>query len=372
MPTTRLTAAAALLALAATALTVSCSRPDAPAALSGAPRGIVIDRDGVVEVLDGTTGPAHPVAGEPLGGVAADPLSLSQVRQPASDTVAGLRDGKLIALDPAHPGTPRTIAPAGDWFPDAASTGAWTVTQSPDLGVCPAIPGTSAGTVRYRVEHFRLRDGAVLDAARYLPCRQRPAADTAAGLLVETLHPQAEPSGNGSTVLADVQLIDRKDLRTLRTVQADATLLDAAGETVLAFQQKCDRSDCVKAIGLTSGNQPKIGPLPNGGFLAGAGIMDLSGRYFASAAVSPDGSLNLVVCDLKSGTVRTLGTYASLIPGAPRDIEEDMPSAWSGSRLITANPQDGTLATYDAVSGRTETRSGLSTEGNLQVWGAQG
>jgi hypothetical protein len=187
---------------------------------------------------------------------------------------------------------------------------------------------------------------------------------------VDTLQPTAEKGDHGDSVPSDLQLVNPTSFQLIRTIQNDAVLVDAAGPTALAFSEDCHVASCLTAIGLDKNSTPKIGALPHGGMLTGSGILDRTGRYLASASVSPDGSLLLVVCDLQAGTVHDLGPYSSLIPGAARILEEDMPSVWSGSRLIAINPQGGTLTTYDAAHDQTASRSGLTTAGQLQVWGA--
>jgi hypothetical protein len=276
-----------------------------------------------------------------------------------------------VVLDPAKPATARTISPAGAWFPDASGDGGWTVTQSADTSLCPAIPGTSAGTIKYRLEHRRLSDGKREGAAHYLACRQRPVADTKAGLLVETLQTQARDDGHGQTVPTDLQLLDRQDFHVLRTLRTGATFIAASAGTVVFADFSCATQDCVKAVGLSSHDHPRIGRPAGDGTLTGGGLLDITGHYLAAPAFRPDNSVRLVVCDLKQGTTRDLGPYTSLIPGAPRSLEEDMPSVWSGDRLITVDPQGATLTVYDAATGRTDVRSGLTTSGNLQVWGAR-
>ncbi|WP_155123683.1 MULTISPECIES: hypothetical protein [unclassified Actinoplanes] len=148
----------------AAALSAACGQAGGPVAtLAGAPHGIVVNRGGVVEVLDDTTtGTVRQVTEQDTGGTSADPLAMTKVRQLAAHTIAGLRAGRLVALDPAHADRPRTVAPASDWFPDTALTGGWAVTESLNQPPCPAIDGTAAGTTRYRLERHDLSTGKTL------------------------------------------------------------------------------------------------------------------------------------------------------------------------------------------------------------------
>jgi hypothetical protein len=360
----------ALLAITGTLL-AACGGSGGSSALSGAPQDIVIDRGGAVEVLAQTTGAsAHVVAGADLGGKETDPLALTRVRQMSRHVIAGLRNGWLTVIDPAHPAKAHRIVPGSDWFPDAAQTGAWTLTQSSDANACGDFPGTQVSMPRFRLDHHRLDNGASEGRPFYLPCGMRPAGDVDAGLLVETYRQADNPDlAGGQDVPTDVQLVDRTNFHLLRTIATKATLFDASADTAVWGPQNCTTGPCVRATALNH-RKPVLGKAPDKATLVGAGSLDTTGRYLASAAQTPTGSLELVVCDLKTGTVTHLGDYASQTPGAAGLLSDDMPSVWSGSRFLAANPVTGTLIVYDTASHTHRERQGLTTGGILQVWGA--
>lgn len=365
MVTTKIaTRAVASVALAA-GLT-ACATISSTSALSDQPQGIVISNGGVVQILHDTTAASpRQVAGADAGG-------MTDVRQIDSHTVAGLRGGDLVSFDPAQPEDVRTIATAYEWFPAATGDSAWVVTETGDQPSCPAISGTPAGTVRYQLERRDLQNGSVQTPVRALPCRMHPVADTSAGLLVDTLHNQAETNSDGhsGSVPADIQLLDRDSLQTRRTVQANANVVAAAADTVVASRNNCSQGVCTTLQSLDGKSTPELGSLPQGGTLAPNGILDAGGRYLASAANTPDGYTELVVCDLSKGTVADLGPYKSLSPGATQQLTEEMPAVWSGTRLLIIDPQNNTLTSYQTTIGKIATRHGFAANSRLQVWGA--
>ena len=301
--------------------------------------------------------------------MAGDPLALIDIRQLDANTIAGIRGGRLLALNPEHPEKPRVIAPASTWFPDSQLTGGWTVTESLDQPACPGIGGTTAGTIRYRLERRSLASGTVISAARALPCRMRPIADLRSGLVVSVFQDRVIGKGHGGVVPADIQLVSPATFQPVRTVLTEAVVLQAAGNTVIAAKDDCRSGNCAVAVGMDNTDRAVLKSPADGGSFAGSGLLDPTGRYYAAAWIS-NGSTTLLVCDLREGTYHVLGPYFALTPGAPSSLPDDMPSVWSGSRLLIVDPSKGTLTAYDAKAGATSTRADLTTTGTLQVWGA--
>lgn len=356
-------------ACAAGLLLAGCGGPGVP--LSGPPTGVVLDRGGAVQVLDRMPGGhLRTVAGSSRAS-GSDPLALTDVRQLSPRRIAGLRQGRLVTLDPAHPATARAVAPATGWFPDSAGTGAWTVTEPVTARPCPDYPGGSSPMPRYRLEHRRLSNGSVERSPFLLPCGTRPLADTASGFLVETVPAGAHP--DHGEVPTEIRIVARGDFHVVRQLAADASLFDAAGGTVLYATSACAAEPCVHVVRPGARSRPRVGRLPHGGDLIGSGTLDATGRYLASASVSPDGdTFTLVVCDLRTGSVKDLGGYRTPTPGVVGVLAQDMPSLWSGSRFLFADPDTGVLTAYDAASGRRQRWTGLGTAVDAEVWGAAG
>ncbi|MDI5966833.1 hypothetical protein [Streptantibioticus silvisoli] len=316
-----------------------------------------------------------PASADPSRSANAPVFPLAGIRQLSAHLVAGIRGGDtLVAFDPAHPGSVRAVAPAGDWFPDRAGTGAWAVTEPNEpAGACPVVPHTRTQIPRYRLEHRDLASGAVEKAPFLLPCGMRPVADTARGLVVETVRPKTAPVAGA--LVTDVQLADPTTLHVTRQLARSATVFDAAGGTLLIDTPVCSGGPCERPLVVDGGFRPKVGALPHGGVLAGAGELDPTGRYLASADYTPGGGgrLSLVLCDLRAGTVKDLGAYPSGAQGhAAGRLQTDLPSLWSGTRFLFAAPGTGRLTSYDPTGPRTGTRTGLPTTAPLQVWGAAG
>jgi len=357
-----------LLSVAACASTTSSSSPS----LSGTPKGIVLDLAGQVEVLADLAGGApHATAGTATPGSASDPLALRQVAQLSATLVVGIEgsQGQLATVNPQAPGTPNLLASghALSWFPAANGRDLWAVRMSTDQS-CPLVEHGQIHLPRYQLGELDTT-GTMIEPFRLLGCGVLPISESSKGLVIKELTTATDTGTPSGRVLTNLDLLGTQD--ALKPLITDTNPLAAAGDTVVIAPRQCTSGSCVATYNLATGRQSAL-PVGSGDKVAtGAGTLDPTGRYYATAVLdNATHTTQLAVVDIQAGTATSIGAYSTYTAPSPGSLADDMPSVWSGDRFLALDPSTSTLLSYDASSGKTATHSGLDLKSSSGVWGA--
>jgi hypothetical protein len=327
---------------------------------------------GQVEVLADLAGAApQATAGTATPGSASDPLALRQVSQLSPNLVVGIEgsQGQLATVNPQSPGAPNLI-PSGhalSWFPAANGNGLWAVRMSTDQS-CPTIENGQIHLPRYQLGELDTT-GTMLEPFRLLGCGVLPISDSSKGLVAKELTTRTDSGTPDGRVLTNLDLLGANDAPT--PLITDTNPLAAAGDTVVIASRQCTKGSCVATYNVATGHQTAL-PVGNADAIAvGAGSLDPTGRYYATAVLdNTTHTTQLVVADIKAGTATTVGAYSTYTAPSPGSLADDMPSVWSGDRFLTLDPSTSALLSYDASSGKTTTHTGLDLKSSSGVWGA--
>ena len=332
----------------------------------------MLDLAGQVEVLADLTGSApQPTAGTATPGSASDPLALRQVAQLAPNLVVGIEgsQGQLATVNPQAPGTPNLI-PSGhalSWFPAADGHDLWAVRMSTDQS-CPTVAKGQIHLPRYQLGELDAT-GKMLEPFRLLGCGVLPISESTKGVVAKELTTATDTGTPSGRVLTNLDLLDAHDAPT--PLITDTNPLAAAGDTVVLAPRQCTKGSCVDTYNTATGQRS---PLPVGAgdkVAVGAGTLDSTGRYYATAVLdNATHATQLVVVDTKTGTATAVGPYSTYNAPNPGSLADDMPDVWSGDRFLALDPSTSTLLSYDASSDKTTTHTGLDLKSSSGVWGA--
>lgn len=332
----------------------------------------MLDLAGQVEILADVAGGApQATAGTATPGSAGDPLALRQVAQLSPTLVVGIEgsQGQLATVNPQAPGAPNLI-PSGQalsWFPAANGHDLWAVRMSTDQS-CPAVEHGQIHLPRYQLGELDAA-GSMIEPFRLLGCGVLPISESAKGLIVKELTTATDTGTPSGRVLTNLDLLGAQD--ALKPLITDTNPLAAAGDTVVIAPRQCTTGSCVATYNVSTGRQTAL-PVGSGDkAAAGAGTLDPTGRYYATAVLdNGTHATALVVVDIKNGTATSIGAYSTYTAPSPGSLADDMPSVWSGDRFLALDPSTSSLLSYDASSGKTGTHTGLDLKSSSGVWGA--
>jgi hypothetical protein len=358
--------AAAAAAIAAGLLTSACSADtgDQPA------QDMVLNLGGQVIRLDTIDAKPKTIGSYPTGGEGIDVYTLTDPRQMPSGEVVGIRDGTAVAIDLDEVEKATALAPAVGWFPAAAEQRIWTVTEPDNDTTCDRdeLPKTARSRVQV-AEHDT--NGRPAQRTLTLPCGVEPIADTAAGIVAEQITEEIPNEGNSATAQTAVVLLDKSG-RPDRTIAKSGSVLASAGHRIIMNVERCTDQTCTETDATvydTSTNKRHAFPECATGGPSGQGVIDNSGRWYATAVGAGDEHPSLVVIDLEKQTCQDLGSFPGLTEGT--DIPDNLSAVWSDTNLLLLDPSSGDVVTHNVLSDDTTRRQRpVDVTNGGQAWGA--
>ncbi|MEW2084440.1 hypothetical protein [Streptomyces sp. NPDC005283] len=355
---------ACAVALLVTVGTTGCSQDsaeDRPA------RGIVVNLGGEVALLNDLDAKPEIVGKRPDGTEALDAYRLTDPRQLRSGEIVGIHDGGAVSLTPEHPDRSVLLGEATAWFPAADGKKLWTVTEGSTAAECGGQELPRTVRAKFTVTK-RETTGRPSRQIVPLSCGIEPVAETAQGILAHQTTGDLT-AGKGAKAKTSVVLLNKDGTAVARVLAEAATALASSANRVVWRPDDCSASTCVKTYDAQE-NKTKDAPDCEGGNPIGAGVIDPSGRWYATAVGAAGGS-RVAVLDLDRNSCRDLGKFPSLLD-SDSDLDKTLAAAWSGSNLILLDQRSGELATLNAPSGRLERRDkAMSFTGGAQIWGAR-
>ncbi|MBN0049094.1 hypothetical protein JS756_34450 [Streptomyces actuosus] len=329
------------------------------------PRGIVLDLGGRVAVLDDINAKTKIVAERPDGTERLDVYRLTDSRQLASGQILGIQNGSVVAVDPRAPQKAVVLAPATSWFPATTENTVWAVTEEPAATACTGDEIPESVRARFTITEQAI-SGRPSGRTLTLPCGLQPIAETPLGILAQQTVRDVPASGNAKTAQTRIVVLDTNATAVDQVFDESATILSTAGSRLLWKQDECDGTTCVKAY--DTGTKATTVPTCAKGSLVGRGVLDRTGRWYASAIQSDDGT-HLAVLDLARNKCTDLGSNPSLSDN--NDLNGDVAASWSRFNLLVLDARSGSLTSIDAESGKKVVRDqALDVTQGAQVWGA--
>ncbi|MEU9009563.1 hypothetical protein AB0D12_07220 [Streptomyces sp. NPDC048479] len=352
--------AAAALGLIGTA---GCAQGDAA---DKTPRGIVVNLGGRIAVLEDINAKAKIVAERPEGTERLDVYQLTESRQLASGQILGIQDGSVVAIDAHTPQKAVVLAPATSWFPASRENAVWAVTEEPAATGCAGDKLPESVRARFTMTEHAV-SGRPSRRTLALPCGLQPIAETSKGILAHQTTGDVPASGNAKTAQTRIVLLNKNATAIDQVLEESATILSAAGPRVVWKQDDCNAATCVKAYDTGTKAAPKV-PTCAKGYPVGRGVLDQSGRWYASAIHADDGT-HLAVLDLAQNKCTDLGDNQSLSDN--NDLNADVAATWTKFSLLVLDARSGSLTSINAPSGKQEARDqDLDITQGAQVWGA--
>jgi hypothetical protein len=287
-----------------------------------------------------------------------------------SGEVVGIRDGTAVAVDLDDVEKATVLAPAVDWFPAAAEQRIWTVTELEDDTACDRGELPKAARSRVRIaEHDT--DGRPAQRTLTLPCGVQPVADTAAGIVAERITGEISGEGNAAAAQTAVVLLDKSG-RPGRTIAESGSVLAAAGDRIVMSAERCTEESCTEtgaAVYDTETDERQALPECAAGGPSGQGVIDSTGRWYATAVGADVGRPSLTVIDLEKRSCQEVGSFPGLSQGT--DMPDDLSAVWSGANLVLLDPSSGDVVTHNVLSDDTARRKRpVDVTNGGQVWGA--
>lgn len=360
--TGRLRRCAALMSVGTLATLAACG-PGSDDSQS-APHDIVVNLAGEVVSLDDLNARPHVTGPRPAGAEDADAYRLAGPRELASGEVVGIRDDGVVAIEPRKPDRAVLLGPAAAWFPSVDRKQLWAVTEEPAATACAGKELPTTVSARFTVTRYE-PSGRPSHETFSLPCGLRPVADTSEGLLALRTTGDAGGTATGAREVTDIVLLNAKADATAKTVATNASVIAAAGQSVIWRDDTCDKGPCTHRYNLEKGKSTGV-PSCKSGDPVGVGTLDASGRWYASALRTN----RLALLDLHEGTCRELDALPAAGAG---DLEQTYSLTWSGSNLLLLDQRSGTLSYVDAPAAKVVKRTEpLPVVNEGQIWSAAG
>lgn len=359
--TGRLSAACAV-ALLVTVGASGCSQDSAAARPA---RGIVVDLGGEVAVLKDLDSKPEIVGRRPDATENLDTYRLTDPRQLRSGEIVGIRDGGAVSISPDHPDHAVLLGEATAWFPAGDGKKLWTVTEGSTAAECGGQELPQTVRAKFTVTK-RETSGRPSQQVVPLPCGVEPVAETVHGIVAHQT--TGDPASAGGTKAeTSVVLLNKDGTAVARVLAKGATALASGANRVVWRLDDCSASTCTKTYD-TEEKKTKDAPDCEAGDPVGVGVLDPSGRWYATAVQAAGGS-RLAVLDLDANSCKDLGEFPSLLDGDV-DLEQTLAAAWSGTNLILLDQRSGELASLNAPSGSLERRDkAMSITNGAQIWG---